>query len=56
MNSDKQLDTTAIYFLPNLYLKPGIGWVYVMVDCICMGLLQLHGERSEGYKMKNSCP
>ena len=37
MNSYKQLETAAIFFLANLFLKQGIGWVYVMVDFICMG-------------------
>ena len=39
MNSDILLQTTAIFFLTNFYLKQGIGSVYVMVDFICMGLL-----------------
>ena len=33
------LETAAIFFLANLYLKQGIDEVYVMVDFICMGLL-----------------
>ena len=32
-----QLETAAVFFLANLFLKQGIGWVYVMVDFICMG-------------------
>ena len=35
MNSDIQLQTAAIIFVSNLYLKQGIGLVYVMVDFIC---------------------
>ena len=45
------MKTTTIFFLSNLYLK-----VYVMVDFICIGLLELRGVRTENYKMKNSCP
>ena len=43
MNSDIQLETAAIFSLPTLYLKHGIGKVYVMVDFICMGLLEPQG-------------
>ena len=35
------LQTAAIFFLSNLYLKQGIGSVYVMVDFICMGYIEL---------------
>ena len=37
----------SIFFLSNLYLKKKFGLVYVMVDFICMGLLELQGARSE---------
>ena len=37
MKSYKQLETAAIFFLANLFLKQGIGYVYVMVDFICTG-------------------
>ena len=37
MNSDILLQTAAIFFLPNLYLKQGIRSVYVMVYSICKG-------------------
>ena len=39
MNSDIRLQTAAIFFLTNFYLKQGIGKVYVMVDFICIGFL-----------------
>ena len=44
-----------MFFLSNLYLTQDIGFVYVIVDFICMGLLEMQGARSENYKMKNSC-
>ena len=34
MNSDIPLETTAIFFLSKLYLKQGIGKVYVIVNFI----------------------
>ena len=37
MNSDILLQTAAIFFLSNIYLKQGIGSVYVIVDFICKG-------------------
>ena len=37
MNSYIQLQTAAIFFLSSLYLKQGIGSVYVMVGFICKG-------------------
>ena len=46
----------AILFLENLYLKQGIDYVYIMVDFICMGLLDLWGARTENNKMEISCP
>ena len=33
-------------FLSNLYLKQGIGLVYVMVNFICVGLQELRGTRN----------
>ena len=30
--------------------------MYVLADFNCIGLLELHGERSENYNMKHSCP
>ena len=50
------LETAAIFFLANLFLKQGISSEYVMVDFICMGKLGLQGAKTENYKMKNSCP
>ena len=41
MNSDTPLEKAAIYFLPNFYLKQGISSEYVIVDFICMGILDL---------------
>ena len=35
MNSSILLQMAAIFFLLNLYLKHGIGSVYVIVDSIC---------------------
>ena len=40
------LETAAIFFLANLYLKQGIGLVYVIVDLICMGILELQGAEA----------
>ena len=50
------LETAAIFFLANLFLKQGISSEYVMVDFIFMGKLGLQGAKTENYKMKNSCP
>ena len=50
MNSGIPLQTTAIFFLVNIYIKQGISLEYVMVDFICMGLLDLW---TENYKMKS---
>ena len=30
--------------------------MYVMVDFICMGILELQGAKTQNYKMTNSCP
>ena len=51
MKSYIPLETTAIYFLANLFLKQGNSSEYVMVHFICMGLLDLWGARYENYKM-----
>ena len=56
MKSDIPLETAAIFFLANLYLKQGISSEYVMVELICMGIIDMWGARTENYKMKNSCP
>ena len=37
----KLYKTVAIFFLSNYYLKQGISYVYVMVDIIFMGVLEL---------------
>ena len=55
MKSYIPLETAAILFLANLFLKQGISSEYVMVDFICMGKLGLQGAKTENYKMKNSC-
>ena len=47
MKSYILLQTAAIFFLSNLYLKQGIGSVYVMVDFICKGYLELSGTRAK---------
>ena len=41
------LQTAAIFFLSNLYIKHGIGSDDVMVDFICKGYLELSGARVE---------
>ena len=56
MKSYIPLETAAIFFLANLFLKQGISSEYVMVDFICMGKLGLQGAKTENYKMKKSCP
>ena len=56
MKSYIPLETAAIFFLANLFLKQGISSEYVMVDFICMGKLGLQGAKTDNYKMKNSCP
>ena len=49
------LETAAIFFLANVFLKQDIISEYVMID-FCMGILGLQGAKTENYKMKNSCP
>ena len=56
MKSYIPLETAAIFFLANLFLKQGISSEYVMVDFIRIGKLGLQGAKTENYKMKNSCP
>ena len=56
MNIYISLESAAIFFLENLFLQQGISSEYVMVDFICMVLLDLCGARTENYKMKNYCP
>ena len=56
MKSYIPLETAAIFFPANLFLKQGIISEYVMVNFICMDLLNLFGTRTKNYKMKNSCP
>ena len=41
MHSDIALETAAIFFLANRYLKQGISSEYVMIDFICTSLLDL---------------
>ena len=41
MNSDIPLETAAMFFVADLYLKQGFGWVYIMVYFIIMGLLDM---------------
>ena len=52
MKSYIPLETAAIFFLANLFLKQGISAEYIMVDFICMGKLGLQGAKTENYKMK----
>ena len=56
MKSYIPLDTAAIFFLANLFLKQGTCSEYIMTDFIYMGKLGLQGAKTENYKMKNSCP
>ena len=46
------LETAALFFLANPYLKQGIGKVYVMVDFICMGN---HTKMKSGLHMDSPC-
>ena len=46
------LATATLFFLANLYLKQGIGYVYVMVDFIYMGILELQGAEARITKLK----
>ena len=55
MKSYIPLETAAIFFLANLFLKQDISSEYVMFDFICMGKLGLQRAKTENYKMKNSC-
>ena len=41
MNSDIPLETAAVCVLASLFLKHGISSEYVMIDFICMGLLDI---------------
>ena len=47
MKSYKSLETAAIFYSSEPFLKQGISLVYVMVDFIRMGLLELCGSRVE---------
>ena len=47
MKSYKSLETAAIFYSSEPFLKQGIGWVYVMVDFIRIGLLKVCGSRVE---------
>ena len=52
LNNFKQLETATIFFLSNLYLKQGVGFVYIMVDFIYMSLFDLQRARSENNNIK----
>ena len=56
MKSYIPLETAAIFFPANFFLKQGISSEYVMVDFICMGILGLQGAQTENYKMKKFLP
>ena len=47
MNSYIPLETAAIFFLANLYLKQGISLEYAMVDFICMGFRRVMSANRE---------
>ena len=51
MKSYIPLETAAILFLVNLFLKQGISSEYVMVDFICMG--KTRAARSENRELQN---
>ena len=55
MKSYIPLETAAIFFLANLFLKQGISSEYVMINFICTGKLRLQGAKTENYKMKTFC-
>ena len=44
MNSYISLETASIFFLANLFLQQDISSEYIMVDFICMALLDLWGD------------
>ena len=46
MKSYIPLETAAIFFLANLFLKQGISSEYVTADFICMALLGLQGAKT----------
>ena len=54
MKSYIPLETAAILVIANQYLKQHISSEYVMVDLICMRLLDLWETRTKNYKMENS--
>ena len=56
MKSYKPLDTAAIFFLANLFLKQGTSSEYVMVDCICMGKLGLQGAKNRELQNEKFLP
>ena len=47
MNSYISLETATIFFLVTLFLQQGISSEYVMVDFICMGLLEMWAAQTE---------
>ena len=53
MKSYIPLETAAIFFLANLFLKQGISSKY---DFICIGILGLQRAKTENYKMKKILP
>ena len=50
------METAAIFSIERLSNPQGIGKVNVMVDLICIGLLELQGARCGNKQMKKSCP
>ena len=47
MKSYKSLETAAIFYSSEPFVKQGISWVYVMVDFVRMGLQELCRSRVE---------
>ena len=52
MNSYISLETAAIFCQAEFFLQQGISSDYVMVDFICMGLLDIWAEQTDNYTMK----
>ena len=52
MKSYIPLETAAIFFLANLFLKQGVSSEYVMVDFICRGKHGLQGAKPRFTKRK----
>ena len=56
MKSYIPLETAAIFFLTNQFLKQGISSENVMVDFICMGKLELKGAKNRELQNEKFLP